>query len=938
MKNNSKKESSDLVSYGVLLLPPVVPNSQISDLGRLLDDFYKNYYSQPRRQKASDLVSGAFYAVRPECRSNPDWMSQSANSARDILYPLLRSEANSDNLIKLFREYATNKKSKINNNEFKFTFSKLDNIYKKLSDITHHGTNLRGFTESQFLKFTENDYIKLLEDFALILKQALSFQQLYIHTIVDLIILKKITKKTKNEIGLIIGVNDDAKQYFFSKADEKWLEWLWKNGFLEKIKEKAADPNSYGFRMPELNYLFSVTEKKPDVVTNIICSFEISTKKFNPEVVDQFTRIASKLPARCLKKVVKKIKDEEWIRLMGNYTLYGFEYKDMLKILYDAGDFESMLTLSEAILLIRSKNDINERKISYRGDDVFYIHDLSDTNVFTYLAEMSEKYLEKALSVVIKVFTEVIKDEGDYLLVDEDLFALRLNSVAGHEYREELKFLTATIIELVRKMFSNKTFDRRRIYTRYFANLPKKQITRRLKLFVLSLDAKLFIEDLKAEYLRLFKVKKALEVLYGAEYERALKAGYSFLTNKEKHDYIKNVFNLFIKFDNEDDKRWKRHYASCILSTISEYLTKQEIALANKNEFKIDPKYQPEPSIGKIRSGTVTPRSPINSEDFSKLSINDITNKLKGELTPQELQKRYKSDDFLNPRDADGVAEQLKGDIKNRLAEYIENSLLFFDRDKLIAHYTNAFLRGVKDSLSENRINFGSLNYSGLFKLLQAIKESGDKKPFNNHDDESGGRWLSDWNSVHSSITDLIEELIKQKDKKTLLNFKLYREKVLEILKYLLNYNDPVPEDEKLKTAKSRIKNPNESEYSISDPFSIAINSVRGRTFQTLLHFVYQDASNNEKIKLSGDVKELYDGMLQKENTRAIMFMFGHYLPTFYFRDRSWILGELSDIFESKSKDKYLRLAAWEGYLSNNLYREIFFESKMQKLYKKILH
>ena len=748
--------------------------------------------------------------------------------------------------------------------------------------------------------------------------------------------LSKGTKSIKPEsISKLVNANSDVRQYFFSKADENWLEWLWKNGFLDAIKEKAPDPNSYGFRMPELHYLFGVAEKSPDTVTKIICSFEISPDNFNPEVVDQFTRIASKLPARCLKKVVKKIRDEEWVKLMGKYTQYGFEYADMLEKLHKAGDFESILVLAETILMIRSKKELEERKNSYRAENIFYIHDLSETKIFNYLVEMPDQQLEKALSIVVDVFSEAIKDESNYLLMDEDFFTLSLNAVAGDSYREEFKFLAAAIIEIARKMFTDKKTDKKVLYEKYFAKLPNEQITRRLKLFVMSLNPELFIDELSPEYFRLFETEKILDVLYGAEYERALKAGYLFLTDTQKREYVKKVFDIFSNAKDEDDKRWKRHYASCILSTISEYLTNDEVTLAKENDFKIDPKYQPEPSIGKTRGGTVTPRSPITPDDFATLTIKDIAEKLKEELSPSELQKRYSNDDFLNPRDADGVAEQLKGDIKNRLADYLNNATLFFDRDKLIPHYTNAYLRGVKETLSESRSELGDLNYEELLKLLLVINESGEKEPVSKTGKDSKGRWLSSWNSVYSTIADLIEELIKQKDRKTLLNFKKYRKKVLEVLEYLFEFNDPIPEDEKLKTAKSTVKHPNESEYSISDPFTISINSVRGRTYQTLLHFVYQDASNFDNIKLADDVKPLFDKLLKKENTRAIMFMFGHYLPSFYFRDMEWTRSKLDEIFESGKKDKYLRLAAWEGYLSNNLYKELFFEPFIQNLYSK---
>lgn len=757
--------------------------------------------------------------------------------------------------------------------------------------------------------------------------------QIELHTTIDRVLAEGIKPAKSSYISSLIYANEDARQYFFSKANEQWLEWLEENKFLEVIKEKASDPNSYGFRMPELHYLVNMAEKKPDVVTDIICSFEVSTGNFNPEVVDQFTRISSKLSARCLKKIVRKIRNEAWIELMGKYTQYGFEYADMLKTIHDANDFESILVLAEAVLQVRKKEDFQEKKTIYRGDNVFYINDISETKVFTYLAEMPDIYQERALAIVIDTFAQVVKEEDNYFLLDEDFFTLRLDSVSGDSYREEYRFLTATIVELTRKLFSDKKQDKMLIYQKYFSTLPKNQTIRRLKLFVLSLDPRLFIKELKTEYFRLFKSDKIIEVLYGAEYERALKAGFSFLPETQKREYVTKIFTLFVKPKDEDEKRWKRHYASCLLSTISKDLTQEEIVFADKNEFKIDPKYQPEPSIGKVRSGTVTPRSPISADDFASLTVNEIAQRLREELSPGELQKRFEKDDFLNPRDADGVAEQLKGDIKNRIDDYLENATLFFDRNNLIPHYTNAYLRGVKDTLAENRSELINLKYAELFKLLLQIKDSGITKSFSKTDKDSQSRWLSNWNSVHSTIADLIEELIKQKDKNTLLNFRQYRAKVFEVLEYLLSFEDPIPEDEKLKTAKSTIKHPNESEYSISDPFTIAINSVRGRAFQALLHFVYQDASTNEKIKLANDVKDLYVTVLKKEKTRAIMFMFGHYLPTFYYRDMLWTRSILNKIFESKSKDKYLQVAAWEGYLSNNLYNELFFEPYIQGLY-----
>src|SRR5690606_17223417 len=69
------------------------------------------------------------------------------------------------------------------------------------------------------------------------------------------------------------------------------------------------------------------------------------------------------------------------------------------------------------------------------------------------------------------------------------------------------------------------------------------------------------------------------------------------------------------------------------------------------------------------------------------------------------------------------------------------------------------------------------------------------------------------------------------------------------------------------------------------------------------------------------------------EDTRALMFMFGHYIPQFYFRDVEWHQRLLPKIFPTDAEKSHLFLAAWEGYLSNNLYKELFTNPVMEQLY-----
>ena len=45
----------------------------------------------------------------------------------------------------------------------------------------------------------------------------------------------------KEQIYELINVDLDARRYFFHKADERWLDWLWRNGFLDAIKDGSRN-------------------------------------------------------------------------------------------------------------------------------------------------------------------------------------------------------------------------------------------------------------------------------------------------------------------------------------------------------------------------------------------------------------------------------------------------------------------------------------------------------------------------------------------------------------------------------------------------------------------------------------------------------------------------------------------------------------------------
>jgi hypothetical protein len=738
----------------------------------------------------------------------------------------------------------------------------------------------------------------------------------------------------------------DAKDYFFDKADERWIDWLRENGFLEAIKRKAEDPTRYSYKTPELNYLVKVVEKVPEKVVDIMRQVQISKETFNPEVIDRFVYICSKLPVKQLVRIVQKIKDENWIPLMGGFNQWGYEYEEMLKKLYEAKNFDNLLTLAETILSVKSREEIKDQgKFS---ESPFYFENLSYTRVFWYLVNIDDEYLKKALDLSIKILKEVInniseKDEEnifqlkDQLYFFEDFSDLKVEEDKDLWGKDNIKELIAAILEISRRLIKEKYKDNKEDLRKIFKDildfenpeiLPDTYLIWRLRLAILQLDCSTFKEEIKKTLFRVFNVGDRYYIVLTTEYQKLLHDCFGVLEEKDKRDYVKQVIEFFVgQKEKNPDKEWIKKDGSKILSLIFNHLTEKEKLKSKDNGFELNPDIEIKPEV-EIKFGSVSHRAPISYEEFSKMEIKKILEKLITEWTPEEISKKYKdNEDFFNPISATGIGDYLKKNIPERLEKYLEYSNEFFDREKIHPHYTYSFLVGVQQAIKNNRVKAKDIDWENLIELLLKIKESGEKKNFQDEIQERDfdDTWLANWNSVHFVMTDVIRELLKNEDGIVVIDFSKYRGELLKIIKYLLNYPDPTPEDEDIKTAKMIVER--EKVKKVSDPFTMAINSVRGRAFEDFILFIHQDGD-----ELKEDVKKVFEEVLEKENTRALMFMFGYYLPSFYFRDKEWVRSLFYKIFPKENNRLYT--ASWQAYLSQNLYEELFFESKIQKLYE----
>jgi len=765
----------------------------------------------------------------------------------------------------------------------------------------------------------------------------------------------QIQNEKVQKVKKLISFNEDARQYFFEKADDTWLKWLWQNSFFDVLKEKAEDPSRFTYRMPELRYLVRMAEFKPEVVTEIILDTPISDATFNPEVVDQFLHICGNLPGESLARLTGKIKTEKWPALMQTYNQWGMEYGTLFEILENSGCNEEILELASAVLNLRDdwKTKLKEE---YSDPTPFCLENLSYSKVFHHLSNIDENYIENAIGLsisILKKLTINIEEDQEtlvtftrkdaYPLYSVDVFTVSLTAEYHDSGSDDVREVVALVKSLTeRALMQDCKVKANAIFEQHFESLPDSWLMWRIRLFVLSLCPLELMPYLKDALFRIFREEHYSDLIRGAEYRKTLMRAFPLMDKDNRSRFVNLAKDLFSYGKKEDKDSLLKQDGSRIFSVIGDNLSFDQVTELVDSGFKIDPEYYvPTPVIQMGKGGFVIAKGPVTQEELQDIPVNKIIDNLKYTWSPTQLVEQDIQRDFLNPLNAKGMGELIKDDVKNRLHEYLVYSNEFLDPEIIDMHYLYSLLSGFTDAIDEKIEILGKADWEKLIALCLQIVLFGKTIPSEQLQYEIRGNdtWLGRWNAVCNAMENLLEKILGSKGKKLGFKWKSHRADILSIIKYLFEYPDPVPEDEQIRSAKMT-ESVGGQEPNVSDPFTIAINSIRGQAFELFTLAVGLDTKNNgghENTEIIKDLKIMYETLLDNEETRAIRFMFGRYLPFFYYRDKNWLKSNLNKIFPTEKEKKYLYLAAWEGYITSNLYVDIFKDEEFQSLYKRAI-
>jgi hypothetical protein len=649
----------------------------------------------------------------------------------------------------------------------------------------------------------------------------------------------------------------------------------------------------------------------------------ISPGHFSPEVIDRFLWICQNIPADQLARLLPKLRNEGWTRLSRRFTSSGFAYQRMFQKLTAAKDYDSVLVLAEAVLALRSRDDeeLPEAGISFNP---FLLNQLEYTKVFEAVAGVDDERAERALALATSVLSDIVRlgegapqppfaFEEPFSLLSKDLFEIEVGESERHSSRENIEDLAALATLFIRRTIGRTCAapeEARRLYLEYLVASPDSRSMWFLKLLAMSLCPLLFRQELREAFFRIFDCEQPTRLTAGAEYHRTLKAGFTALDELDRADYFSRVL---VRFAAENADVWTKNIGWKLLSSAYAGLTEAQRGRASEVFGRpLDPSFAAGPAIERGKGGWVSPKAPVTLEALTAIPVPKIAGNLKADWSPARLREQDTVQEFLNPLNAEGMGRLLKADFQHRAQLYLNDAELFFDRESLHPHYTYAFISGVTEAIRAQK-HPANADWSGLIRLMDGIVASGraDALDRSNEERESGLSWLTGWDAVYRALADLVEELLKGHGDRPIVDVKRYRKELLAVISELLADPDPEPKAE----AKST-----------SDPFTNAINSIRGNGLQALIWFMHREASafpDDEKSRVAADVKELYERTLKAEHTLSVMSLFGHQFVPVYIYDREWAATLFSRLFPSGSANHDPYLAAWEGYLTREPFGEL---------------
>jgi hypothetical protein len=933
---------------------PIGLTSKQKEICRRLDGFYVSIHAFKPNIMPSEIYVGALYVISTRNFGNFDWMAQAAHSLRELLYSFYLEYKRKEDKDKKKKKYLIEK-------NFIFTeelFDKVNSCYCKITDIAHHFTDPLNYTKHEILHFNEAAFLELVEEYENLLYHLLTQPIDAFVEIDNMLFNKSLSEVDIDQIKIYIS-NELTKQYFYLKADHEHLYFLEKNQFLDlKIDSLEIGLNGeivLDSVISELKYLKKVLDKDPQKVTEIILKIIPPVARFDPRILYHLFEVVEELPRESISLIINKIHKEEWVSNLEDLNHFVFAHDDIFKRLSDIADIRSLLNLSYSILSVRKNKHVNIYNVHYIFEPPFHFKDIHYSGVFNFLNDVIEKesnvllqdVLKNLLSILNEMFllrdisVDRISDKQTIFPYPVDFYDLNIENEEEDIYDTHVTKFLCIVKKIIKKIVidSKDKKNAKKIFDEIiYKLLPESDLKVSISLYVYSNSYSIFKKPLREYIFKIFNESLSdteRSDMHYSEYYQIVAKTFNSLNSKDKERYISCVLDLKGSYSDDKFSEINRKIGKKVLSIITKFLNEDQLSKLVERFGVADSLVE---SHIHIEEGWGSSKNKTSSKSpFEDLDINLIPDLLISDLAPETLAKLNIDRSYFDQFNAEHVGKLLESDIKKRPNQYLQKAILFFDRNKIAPHYTYSFLNGLLECFKECTDKIIVSDLRSLFTLFHEIEKSYENFAFeiNPNFDRQYYGWNSGWDDVHSVIADIMKEILNEKF------YPVYRNEIFQTLDYLFAYTRNYISPKNISEAKILVKSPEQKEALISDRYTSAINSARGKTFLAFESFlVTESRSFYEDLNsfIADDSKILFDRILEEEKSEEIYFLIGFYFNDFYFLDRDWFEERLNIIFPKNPDSKNLFLSSLEGFLTKKIiHKEIFNNDAFDEIYTKAI-
>ena len=753
---------------------------------------------------------------------------------------------------------------------FKDQYDKLANFYTKLSNISHHNEIT-----------TQDECEQKLSDIESILLK-LTTPQTAIISRLDDIIKQEPSKKNAKEMQEFL-FRRSSESYLLDNISSNWLPYLKDIGFFDSSKfEDQYTKDSPNFVWIPSRLLLKYAKEKPDEITDIILGCNLGkSSKHSWIIITDFLGCAVVLPESYAEKISQKALDENWYDQ--TYKHDSKKYADLMTMMFCAKKYDI------ATKMARNLFRLELSKMSRSRDSAMDIDVKPIIDLYTFEIILSEKIpvmCKHNPLITVELLADALeksigmwKDTRPSLDEKTDLSDQWRPAIENHDQNQNYTPTPSSIFlqhlrDCLECMIQNDTNEMKK----GLGVLKKKQyyIFRRLEMHIYKKNPDIFKNEIEKILQNYFDNTKVYH-----EYYELLKTTFGLLSKYSQDEII-------IKINKSYESRLERH-----APPDSDMNAVKECAMGWKHKW-----------FALIQNH-------LDSERKKEYDL--LAEKFKTDPHPEFL--HYISVSFGAP----SIVPPFDGKSPEQAFEMIKNHKIDkngYPTEDAMADAFGEYTEGHYEYCSEHALELKSLDPVFSYKLFYGMSKSvKNKKPIN-------------WNNILKLAEYITCSIINKKypetpmynpaieictmikeglDNKTI-SFDM-QERIFAIIQKLVKIGNMFPN----------------SNYSLDgdlDSFTVSLNSIDGKSFDVLRSYAIWYKYNDKSGRFSPDVKQIFDEYIndRKTHTASRHAILGAYLPILYQLDKKWIKGTFDKMFTSKE----IKIAFWEAYLYNRVYKDIF--------------